>query len=47
VAPTVVGRAAYWAVDIIWDELPADQDLSGIPSKEDAETELAELRNSC
>jgi C_GCAxxG_C_C family probable redox protein len=43
VAPTVVGRAAYWAADIIWDELLADQDLSGILSKEDAEAELAKL----
>jgi hypothetical protein len=47
VAPTVVGRAAYWAVDIIWAELSADQDLSGIPSKEDAETEFVKLCKSC
>jgi C_GCAxxG_C_C family probable redox protein len=46
VAPTVVGRAAYWAVDILWDELPGDQDidLSNIPSKEEAEKSLAELK---
>ena len=46
VAPTVVGRAASWAVDILWDALPGDQDidLSGIPSKEEAEKSLAELK---
>ena len=46
VAPTVVGRAAYWAVDILWDELPGDQeiDLSDIPFKEEAEKSLAELK---
>jgi C_GCAxxG_C_C family probable redox protein len=46
VAPTVVGRAAYWAVEILWDELPGDQDidLSNIPSKEEAEKSLAELK---
>ena len=46
VAPTVVGRAAYWAVDILWDELPGDQDidLSNIPSKEEAEKALAEIK---
>ena len=46
VATIVVGRAAYWAVDILWDELPKDQDidLSDIPSKEEAEKTLAELK---
>ena len=42
VAPTVVGRAAAWAVDILWDELPKDQDidLSSIPSFDEAEKRL-------
>ncbi len=42
VAPTIVGRAAAWAVEILWDELPKDQDidLTGIPSWEEAEKEL-------
>jgi C_GCAxxG_C_C family probable redox protein len=46
VAPTIVGLAAYWAIDILWDELPGDQniDFSDIPSKEEAEKSLAELR---
>ena len=46
IAPLVVGRTAYWAVDILWDELPGDQDidLSNIPSKEEAEKSLAELK---
>jgi len=39
VAPTIVGRAAAWAVEILWDELPKDQDinLDNIPSKKEAE----------
>ncbi len=42
VAPTVVGRAAAWAVEILWDELPKDQDidLSKVPSMEEAERRL-------
>jgi len=44
VASTVVARAAVWAVEILWDELPKDQDidLSGIPSMEEAEKLLEE-----
>jgi C_GCAxxG_C_C family probable redox protein len=44
VAPTVVGRAAAWAVEILWDELPKDQDidLSKIPSLDEAEKRLNE-----
>ena len=44
VAPTVVGRAAAWAVEILWDVLPKDQDIdfSGIPSLEEAERRLNE-----
>jgi C_GCAxxG_C_C family probable redox protein len=42
VAPTVVGRAAAWAVEILWDELPKDQDIdfSKIPSMGEAEKRL-------
>jgi C_GCAxxG_C_C family probable redox protein len=38
VAPTVVGRAAAWAVDLLWDELPKDQDIpvDEVPTMEDA-----------
>lgn len=48
VAPTVVGRAAAWAVEILWDELPKDQDidLTGIPSLEEAEKRLNEKISS-
>ncbi len=44
VAPTVVGRGAAWAIEILWDELPKDQDinLSNIPSMKDAERMLDE-----
>jgi hypothetical protein len=46
-APTVVGRAAAWAVEILWDELPKDQDIdfSDVPSREAAEQALAGLKN--
>jgi hypothetical protein len=48
VAPTVVGRAAAWAVDILWDELPGDQeiDLSDIPTMSEAEQTLANLKSN-
>ncbi len=47
-APTVVGRAASWAVEILWDELPKDQDidLQGIPDKAVAEKKLEEHRKA-
>jgi hypothetical protein len=47
-APTVVGRAAAWSVDILWDELPKDQDidLTGIPSMEEAGKALAGLKSN-
>jgi len=46
-APTIVGRAAAWAVEILWDELPKDQDIdfSGVPSQAEAEKALAALKN--
>jgi C_GCAxxG_C_C family probable redox protein len=44
VAPTVVGRAAAWAVEILWEELPKDQDIDfkGIPSLKEADKQLTE-----
>lgn len=44
VCPTVVGRAAAWAVEIIWDELPKDQDvdLSNIPTMAEGVKRLEE-----
>lgn len=44
VAPTVVGRAAAWAVEILWDVLPKDEevDLSGIPTFDEADKRLEE-----
>ena len=46
VAPTVVGRGAAWSIDILWDELPGDQDidLDTIPSRNEAEKMLEELK---
>ena len=48
VAPTVVGRAAAWAVEILWDELPKDQDidLSKILSLDEANRRLNEKISS-
>jgi len=33
--PTVVGLASAWTIDIIWDELIKDKDLSNIPDMKD------------
>ena len=33
---TVVGLVAAWAVDILWDEIPKDRDMTGIPNMEEA-----------
>ncbi len=43
VAVNVVGRACAWAIEILWDELPKDQDidLEQIPSREIGEKALA------
>jgi C_GCAxxG_C_C family probable redox protein len=42
VAPAVVGRAAAWAIEILWDELPKDQDIdfSKIPSMDETEKRM-------
>ena len=44
VAPTIVGRGAAWAIEILWDELTKDQDidLSVIPSMSEEEKMLSE-----
>ena len=34
--PTVVGLSAVWAVEILWDAIPKDKDLSEIKSKDEA-----------
>ncbi len=36
ICPMVVGLASYWAVHILWDQIPKDRDLSDIPSLEEA-----------
>ena len=33
---TVVGLAATWAVDILWDEIPKDRNMTDIPGIEEA-----------
>jgi hypothetical protein len=35
VCPTIVGLASAWTVDILWDRLPRDKDLSRFPELED------------
>ena len=34
--PVVVGLSAYWAIKILWEEIHGDEDLTGIPSPEQA-----------
>ena len=34
--PTVVGLSAAWAVEILWDEIPKDKDISGINDMKEA-----------
>ena len=34
--PTVVGLSSAWAVEILWDALPGDADLSEVISMEEA-----------
>jgi len=41
VCPTIVGLAAAWTVDILWDRLPRDKDLSEIPGMEEADRRLS------
>lgn len=42
--PTVVGLAAAWTVDLLWDELHKDPDLSGIPDLKEAEGLIASVK---
>lgn len=35
VCPTIVGLAAAWTVDILWEKIPGDADTVGIPSLKD------------
>jgi len=40
VCPAIVGMSAAWTVDILWDEIPKDKDLSKIPELKDADSLL-------
>ena len=33
---TVVGLASAWAIDILWDKIPKDRDITGIPDMKEA-----------
>lgn len=33
VCPGIVGSAAEWAVELLWDKIPGDVDLSGVPEE--------------
>jgi len=35
VCPTIVGVAAAWTVGILWEKIPGDADMAGIPSLKD------------
>ena len=37
---TVAGLSAMWVIDILWDELPKDIDISGIPSPDQAKKDF-------
>jgi C_GCAxxG_C_C family probable redox protein len=41
VCPTVVGLAAAWTIDILWDRLSKDRDLSEIPALGEADRLLS------
>ena len=36
ICPTVVGLSAMWTIDIIWNEIPKDVDISESPTEEEA-----------
>jgi hypothetical protein len=38
ICPTVVGMAAAWTVDLLWDVVPKDKDLSSIPAMDRADS---------
>jgi hypothetical protein len=41
--PTVVGLAAAWTVDLLWNELHKDPDIEDIPNLEEADDIIASL----
>ncbi|MBN1835054.1 MAG: C_GCAxxG_C_C family protein [Spirochaetales bacterium] len=41
VCPSIVGLAAAWTIDILWDRIPKDRDLSDIPTLQEADRLLA------
>ena len=43
--PTVVGLAAVWTVDLLWDELHKDPNLDDIPDLKDADSMIASLKS--
>jgi C_GCAxxG_C_C family probable redox protein len=38
ICPTIVGLAAAWTVDLLWDVVPKDKDLSSIPAMDQADS---------
>jgi len=40
VCPTVVGLASSWVVEILWDQLTKDENLSGIPDTSEAKSKF-------
>jgi len=41
--PTVVGLAAAWTIDLLWDELHKDPDIEEIPDLNEADKIIASL----
>jgi len=46
VCPTICGLSAAWTIDLIWDEIPKDIDLAGIPDRSDALQKLRKMRQA-
>ena len=44
--PTVVGLAAAWTVDLLWEELHKDPDIEDTPDLKDADDMIASFKSS-
>ena len=44
--PTVVGLAAAWTVDLLWDKLHKDPNIEDIPDLKDADNIIASLKEA-
>lgn len=44
ICPTVVGLASVWAVELLWDEIPKDEDIEKINTMEEAKNKFIRTR---